>query len=51
VWIIAARRAASSDDLARVRRRQREACLDALVADLAATGARMLVLKTDIRVA
>jgi hypothetical protein len=29
------------------RRRQREACLDALVADLAATGARMLVLETD----
>lgn len=35
------------DGSAHNRRRQREACLDGLIADLAITGARMLVLETD----
>ncbi|MFB9685792.1 hypothetical protein [Amycolatopsis plumensis] len=35
------------DGSAHHRRRQREACLDLLIADLATTGARMLVLETD----
>ncbi|RSD19259.1 hypothetical protein [Amycolatopsis eburnea] len=35
------------DGSAHERRRQREACLDGLIADLAATDARLLVIETD----